>query len=464
MASITIRQLDEATKKKLRLRAARNGRSMEDEVRTLLRDAGEVTGRKILEEFEPPLRRGKRAPELPTSVRRALLIIGGGIAAYKSLDLIRRLKERNVHVRVILTKAAQQFVTPLSAGALVGERVFTDLFDQDSEFDVGHIRLARETDLIVVAPATADLIAKMANGLADDLASAVLLATRAKILLAPAMNPQMWAAKATQRNLAQLAADGVATVGPNEGEMAEANERGLGRMAEPLEIAAAAEKLLTPQGPLTGKRVLITSGPTHEPIDPVRYIANRSSGKQGHAIAAAAAAAGADVTLISGPVNVPDPQGVSVIHVESARDMLAAVEKALPVDVAIFAAAVADWRVANAGKEKIKKAPGARTPELSLAENPDILATIAHRKSNRPKLVIGFAAETQNVLNNARTKLAAKGCDWIVANDVSPRTGIMGGDRNTVTLVTEGGAENWPSQSKEDVARMLVTRIADSFK
>jgi phosphopantothenoylcysteine decarboxylase / phosphopantothenate---cysteine ligase len=464
MASITIRQLDEATKKKLRLRAARNGRSMEDEVRTLLRDAGEETDRRILEEFEPPRRRGKPVREAQASARRALLIIGGGIAAYKSLDLIRRLKERKVHVRVILTTAAQQFVTPISAGALVGERVFTDLFDQDSEFDVGHIRLSRETDLIVVAPATADLIAKMANGLADDLASAVLLATRAKILLAPAMNPQMWAAKATQRNLAQLAADGVATVGPNEGEMAEANERGLGRMAEPLEIADAAEKLLKPQGPLTGKHVLITSGPTHEPIDPVRYIANRSSGKQGHAIAAAAAAAGADVTLVSGPVNVPDPQGVSIIQVESARDMLVAVEKALPADVAIFAAAVADWRVANAGNEKIKKAPGARTPELSLTENPDILATIAHRKTNRPKLVIGFAAETQNVLGNAKAKLAAKGCDWIVANDVSPQTGIMGGDRNTVMLVTDRGAENWPPQSKEDVARMLVARIADTLK
>ncbi len=461
MASLTVRQIDEQLKRRLRLRAAKNGRSMEDEVRTLLREAADGPTRSSTDE---PAVRAPAPRAIPAGVKRVLLIIGGGIAAYKSLDLIRRLKERNVHLRVILTKAAQQFVTPLSAGALVGERVFTDLFDQDSEFDIGHIRLARETDLIVVAPATADLIAKMANGLADDLASAVLLATRSKILLAPAMNPQMWAAKATQRNLAQLAADGIDTVGPNEGEMAEANERGLGRMAEPLEIAAAAEKLLKPQGPLTGKRVLITSGPTHEPIDPVRYIANRSSGKQGHAIAAAAAAAGADVTLVSGPVNVPDPQGVSVIHVESARDMLAAVEKALPADVAIFAAAVADWRVANAGKEKIKKAPGARTPELSLTENPDILAAVAQRKSNRPKLVIGFAAETQNVLGNARTKLAKKGCDWIVANDVSPQTGIMGGDRNTVTLVTEDGAENWPPQSKEDVARMLVARIADTLK
>jgi phosphopantothenoylcysteine decarboxylase/phosphopantothenate--cysteine ligase len=408
-----------------------------------------------------PSRGSSNIAEQEGTNRRVLLIIGGGIAAYKSLDLIRRLKERNIDVRVILTKAAHHFVTPLSAGALVGERVFTDLFEVDGEFDVGHIRLAREADLVVVAPATADLMAKMADGLADDLASAVLLATRAKILLAPAMNPQMWAAKATQRNLAQLVADGIATVGPNEGEMAEANERGAGRMAEPLEIAAAAETLLKLQGPLSGKRVLITSGPTHEPIDPVRYIANRSSGKQGHAIAAAAAAAGADVALVSGPVTMPDPPGVSVVHVESAREMLAAVEKALPADIAIFAAAVADWRVANAGKEKIKKTSEARTPELSLTENPDILSAIAHRSKGRPKLVIGFAAETQNVTANAKAKLASKGCDWILANDVSPQTGIMGGDRNTIALVTRDGVENWPPQSKDDVARMLVARIAE---
>jgi phosphopantothenoylcysteine decarboxylase/phosphopantothenate--cysteine ligase len=408
-----------------------------------------------------PSRGSSNIAEQEGTNRRVLLIIGGGIAAYKSLDLIRRLKERNIDVRVILTKAAHHFVTPLSAGALVGERVFTDLFEVDGEFDVGHIRLAREADLVVVAPATADLMAKMAHGLADDLASAVLLATRAKILLAPAMNPQMWAAKATQRNLAQLVADGIATVGPNEGEMAEANERGAGRMAEPLEIAAAAETLLKLQGPLSGKRVLITSGPTHEPIDPVRYIANRSSGKQGHAIAAAAAAAGADVALVSGPVTMPDPPGVSVVHVESAREMLAAVEKALPADIAIFAAAVADWRVANAGKEKIKKTSEARTPELSLTENPDILSAIAHRSKGRPKLVIGFAAETQNVTANAKAKLASKGCDWILANDVSPQTGIMGGDRNTIALVTRDGVENWPPQSKDDVARMLVARIAE---
>ena len=403
---------------------------------------------------------------MPVDTKRVLLIIGGGIAAYKSLDLIRRLKERGIAVRCILTKAAEQFVTPLSASALVGERVFTDLFDLAGEFDVGHIRLAREPDLIVVAPATADLMAKLAGGHADDLATAVLLATTAKILLAPAMNPRMWANKATQRNLAQLIADGVALIGPNEGEMAEAYERGLGRMAEPLEIAAAAEKFLASEAvqPLRGKRVLITSGPTHEPIDPVRYIANRSSGKQGHAIAAAAAAAGADVMLVSGPVTVPDPPAVKVIKVETAREMLQAVEHALPVDVAIFAAAVADWRVANAGKQKLKKQAGKTTPELSLVENPDILATIAKRKTQRPKLVIGFAAETENVAANAKAKLASKGCDWILANDVSPQSGVMGGDRNTITLVRASGVEAWPPQSKDEVAATLIARIADALK
>jgi len=395
-----------------------------------------------------------------------LLIIGGGIAAYKSLDLIRRLKERGIAVRCILTKAAEQFVTPLSAGALVGERVFTDLFDPAGEFDVGHIRLARETDLIVVAPATADLMAKLAQGLAPDLATAVLLATHAKILLAPAMNPGMWFSKATQRNLAQVIADGATLIGPNDGEMAESGERGTGRMAEPLEIAAAAERLLNASGaqPLKGKRLLVTAGPTHEPIDPVRYIANRSSGKQGYAIAAAGAAAGADVTLVSGPVNLTDPSGVTLIKVETARDMLKAAEHALPVDIGIFAAAVADWRVANAGEEKIKKKAGQTTPELSLVENPDILASIAKRKSQRPKLVIGFAAETENVSANAKAKLASKGCDWILANDVSPETGIMGGDRNTIQLVTAQGIEAWPPQSKEDVAAMLIARIADTLK
>jgi phosphopantothenoylcysteine decarboxylase / phosphopantothenate---cysteine ligase len=467
MASLTVRQLDERLKKLLRLRAARHGRSMEDEVRSILREAADQTGREALDLIHPPNPKPGTPSARPAEadVKRVLLIVGGGIAAYKSLDLIRRLRERGLAVRCILTKAAEQFVTPLAAGALVGERVFTDLFDQAGEFEVGHIRLAREADLIVVAPATADLIAKIATGLASDLATAVLLATGAKVLLAPAMNPHMWANKATQRNLARLTADGFAFVGPNEGEMAELGERGLGRMAEPLEIAAAVEALLVSESaqPLKGRRILITSGPTHEPIDPVRYIANRSSGKQGHAIAAAAARAGAEVILVSGPVTVPDPPGVRVIKVESARDMLRAVEHALPVDVAIFAAAVADWRVANAGEQKIKKKAGHATPELSLVENPDILSTIAHRKTERPKLVIGFAAETENVAANAKDKLARKGSDWILANDVSPATGIMGGDRNTIQLVRASGIEAWPPQSKEDVAAMLIARIAEAL-
>ncbi|HEX9074041.1 MAG TPA: bifunctional phosphopantothenoylcysteine decarboxylase/phosphopantothenate--cysteine ligase CoaBC [Pseudolabrys sp.] len=470
MASLTVRQLDDRLKKLLRLRAARNGRSVEDEVRTILREAAEDAGREALDREPPtlPVRASVRnsRPAVAADTKRVLLIIGGGIAAYKSLDLIRRLKERGIGVRCILTKAAEQFVTPLSASALVGERVFTDLFDLAGEFDVGHIRLARETDLILVAPATADLMAKLAGGHADDLATAVLLATTAKILLAPAMNPRMWANKATQRNLAQLIADGVVLIGPNEGEMAEASERGFGRMAEPLEIAAAAERLLASEAvqPLRGKRILITSGPTREPIDPVRYIANRSSGKQGHAIAAAAAAAGAEVMLVSGPVTVPDPSGVKVIKVETAREMLQAVEHALPVDVAIFAAAVADWRVANAGEQKLKKQTGKTTPELSLVENPDILATIAKRKTQRPKLVIGFAAETENVTANAKMKLVSKRCDWILANDVSPQSGVMGGDRNTITLVRASGFETWPPQSKDEVAGMLIARIADALR
>jgi phosphopantothenoylcysteine decarboxylase / phosphopantothenate---cysteine ligase len=458
MASLTVRQLDEALKKQLRLRAARNGRSVEDEVRTILREAASDTE-------TPPAPAETKAVANHAEAKRVLLIIGGGIAAYKSLDLIRRLKERGVSVRCILTQAATEFITPLAAGAIVGDRVFTDLFDPQHEFDVGHIRLAREADLIVVAPATADLMAKMANGLANDLATAVLLATKAKILLAPAMNPAMWSHKATQRNLTQLIDDGVSTIGPNAGEMAESGERGLGRMAEPLEIAASAERLLGSDKtqPLKGKRILITAGPTHEPIDPVRYIANRSSGKQGYAIAIAAAQAGAQVTLVSGPVNLPKPPGVGVINVESAREMLAAVEGALPADVAIFAAAVADWRVANAGEQKIKKKAGQATPELSLTENPDILSTVAHRKIQRPQLVIGFAAETENVVANAKAKLEKKGCDWILANDVSPATGIMGGDRNTIQLVTAKGIEPWPPQSKEDVAAMLVTHIASAL-
>jgi phosphopantothenoylcysteine decarboxylase / phosphopantothenate---cysteine ligase len=470
MASLTVRQLDDRLKKLLRLRAARSGRSVEDEVRTILREAAEDTGREALDLIEPPSPPAKHGDPIarstaPVGAKRVLLIIGGGIAAYKSLDLIRRLKERGIAVRCILTKAAEQFVTPLSASALLGERVFSGLFDLAGEFDVGHIRLARETDLIVIAPATADLMAKLAGGHADDLATAVLLATTARILLAPAMNPGMWANKATQRNLTRLIGDGVALVGPNEGEMAEAHERGLGRMAEPLEIATAIEKLLlagTAQL-LLGRRVLLTSGPTHEPIDPVRYIANRSSGKQGHAIAEAAAAAGADVTLVSGPVNVPDPPGVKVVKVETAREMLQAVERALPVDVAIFAAAVADWRVGNAGEQKLKKQADRTPPEFSLLENPDILATIAKRKTQRPRLVIGFAAETENIVANAKAKLASKGCDWILANDVSLQSGVMGGDRNTITLVRTLGIESWKPQSKDEVAATLIARIADAL-
>jgi phosphopantothenoylcysteine decarboxylase/phosphopantothenate--cysteine ligase len=395
--------------------------------------------------------------------RRVLIIIGGGIAAYKSLDLIRRLQERGTRLRCILTGAAQHFVTPLSVGALCGERAYTDLFDPRSEFDVGHIRMARDTDMVVVAPATADLIARMAVGRADDLAAAVLLATDKPILLAPAMNPHMWAAKATQRNLAQLMADGVRLVGPNAGEMAERGEAGIGRMAEPLEIVAAIEAIMRSAGPLTGKRMLVTSGPTSEPIDPVRVIANRSSGKQGHAIAAAAAAAGADVVLVSGPVNLPDPPGLSVVRVETAQQMLAAVDNALPVDVAVFAAAVADWRPQRASQSKIKKQHG-RPPAIELVENPDILSTIAHRKSGRPRLVVGFAAETDHVVANAQAKLKKKGCDWILANDVSPETGVMGGDANTIHLVTADGVESWPPQSKDDVARALIERIAAALK
>ncbi|MGO4713680.1 bifunctional phosphopantothenoylcysteine decarboxylase/phosphopantothenate--cysteine ligase CoaBC [Bradyrhizobium sp. 2TAF24] len=466
MASLTIRKLDEALKAELRLRAARHGRSVEDEVRVILREAAggapEPTGAlpaSAAPRAETPLQRGTGRP-------RVTLIIGGGIAAYKSLDLIRRLKEQALEVRCVLTAAAQQFITPLSVSALAHDPCFTDLFDPRSEFDVGHIRLARDCDLVLVAPATADLMAKMANGHADDLASAILLATNRPILLAPAMNPLMWANAATRRNVAQLQRDGVRLIGPNAGEMAERGEAGVGRMSEPLEIAGAALALLRPPQPkpLAGKRILVTAGPTHEPIDPVRYIANRSSGKQGFAIAAAAAAAGAQVTLVSGPVNLPDPAGVTMRHVESARDMLAQVEGALPADVAIFAAAVADWRVANAGEQKIKKTAGA-LPTLSFAENPDILATISHRTEGRPGLVVGFAAETEHLIDNARAKLARKGCDWLVANDVSPAGGVMGGDRNTIHLLKRDSAaiDSWPAMTKDDVATTLVARIADAI-
>lgn len=391
--------------------------------------------------------------------QRILLIIGGGIAAYKSLDLVRRLQERGAIVRAVLTDAGAQFVTPLAVAAITGERVFTNLFDLAEEQDVGHIRLARDTDLIIVAPATADLMAKVANGLANDLATAALLATDRPVLIAPAMNPRMWSNAATQRNVARLRVDGFHFVGPNDGPMAERGESGPGRMAEPLEIAAAAEALLSAPQTLAGKRVLITSGPTHEPIDPVRVLANRSSGRQGHALAAAARRAGAEVILVSGPVSIQDPPGVEVVHVQTAREMLNAVERALPADIAIFAAAVADWRVAEESAAKMKKGAGG-PPQLALVENPDILATIAGRKTARPKLVVGFAAETQNVLENARGKLAKKGCDLIIANDVSPATGIMGGGCNSVHVVSKQGIDSWPSLPKEDVAARLIALLA----
>jgi phosphopantothenoylcysteine decarboxylase/phosphopantothenate--cysteine ligase len=474
VASLTIRKLDDAIRDALRLRAARNGRSVEDEVRVILREASQNNP-----SFAAPAPRAATqgraehpARNIAASLPRVTLIIGGGIAAYKALDLIRRLKERHIQVRCVLTRAAQHFVTPLTASALSNERCYTDLFDPGSEFDAGHIRLARDCDLIVVAPATADLMAKMAHGAADDLATAILLAAKGPILLAPAMNPLMWNNAATRRNVAQLERDGVAMIGPNAGEMAEAGEAGVGRMAEPLEIAAAAERFLRPAQPrpLAGQRVLVTAGPTHEPIDPVRYIANRSSGKQGYAIAAAAQAAGAEVTLISGPVELDDPTGVAVTHVESAREMLHRVEAALPVDIAIFAAAVADWRVANEGPQKLKKT-SAGMPPLQLVENPDILATISKLRDRRPRLVIGFAAETENLIENAKAKLARKGCDWIVANDVSPGSGVMGGDRNTVHLLIRDAndinvdikIESWPAMTKEEVANSLVARVAESL-
>jgi len=399
--------------------------------------------------------------------KRILLIIGGGIAAYKCLDLIRRLRERGHSVRTVMTASAQQFITPLAVGAISGDRVFTDLFDRADEHDVGHIRLSREADLVVVAPATADLLAKMACGLADDLASAVLLATDKPVLVAPAMNPRMWLNPATKRNVATLQADGIHFVGPNVGEMAEQGEAGPGRMAEPLEIVAAIEALLRksdPDLPLAGRHVVVTSGPTHEPIDPVRYIANRSSGKQGHAIAQAAAELGARVTLVSGPVTLPDPPGVRVVHVETAQQMLEAVRAALPADIGIFAAAVADWRVANASQQKIKKDKSSGTPTLKFVENPDILKTISERGPMRPGLVIGFAAETENVVELAIKKRRAKGCDWIVANDVSAEGGAMGGDRNTVHLITAQGTESWPPMAKIEVARRLVERAAEHLK
>ncbi|MBX8802764.1 bifunctional phosphopantothenoylcysteine decarboxylase/phosphopantothenate--cysteine ligase CoaBC [Ochrobactrum sp. MR28] len=455
MASITIRNLDEDVKEALRRQAAANGRSMEEEVRVLL--SGETQSPVPLPPASDPVAQSLKD-------KRILLIIGGGIAAYKVLDLIRRLKERGAQVRPVMTEAAQAFITPLSVGALAADHVYTDLFSREDEQDVGHIRLARDADLIVVAPATADRMAQMVAGLGGDLAAAILLARKIPVLIAPAMNPAMWNNPATQRNVKVLHQDGVHFIGPERGEMAEKGEAGTGRMSEPLQIVAKIEQLLLPPQylPLAGKKIIITSGPTHEPIDPVRYIANRSSGKQGHAIAAALARLGADVRLVAGPVTIPDPQGVTTIHVETARQMRDAVEAQLPADAAVMVAAVADWRTANAADQKIKKQAGEAAPSLQMVENPDILATIGHH-AQRPHLVIGFAAETQNVIENARKKLDKKGADWIVANNVSfaeDGSSVMGGDHNQVLVVSRDGVDEWPLLDKDEVAQRLAEKIA----
>lgn len=391
--------------------------------------------------------------------RRVLLVIGGGIAAYKSLDLIRRLQERGARVVPVMTKAAEEFVTPLSVSALAGSKVYRELFDLTDEAEMGHIQLSRSADLVVVAPATADLMAKMAHGVAGDLASTLLMATDKRVLIAPAMNVRMWDHAATQRNLETLTQDGVLVVGPDSGNMA-CGEYGPGRMAEVPQIVAAVEDALL-DGPLRGKHILVTSGPTHEPIDPVRYIANRSSGAQGTAIAQALAGLGARVTFVSGPADHPMPESVDVVRVETAAQMLAAVEKGLPADAAVFAAAVADWRVASASGSKIKKDGSGALPVLEFAENPDILATVSQKTEGRPTLVVGFAAETDDVIKHATAKRKRKGCDWIVANDVSPETGIMGGSENAVTLIHKDGSESWPRMGKQAVADRLAAKIAE---
>ncbi len=390
---------------------------------------------------------------------RVLLIVSGGIAAYKALELVRLLRRDAIAVTAVLTEGGAQFVTPISLQALTEDKVYTSLWSLTDESEMGHIQLSRAADLIVVAPASANMLAKMAAGLSDDLASTVLLATDTPVLVAPAMNVRMWSHPATVANLATLRARGVHVVGPDKGAMA-CNEYGFGRLSEPPAILAAIHALLHAPRPLAGRHALVTSGPTHEPIDPVRYIANRSSGRQGHAIAGALAALGARVTLVSGPVGIPDPPGVTVYRVETAAEMLAACTAALPADIAVCAAAVADWRVAHATGTKLKKLPGAAPPPLDLVVNPDILATLAAGPS-RPRLVVGFAAETNDVLAHAQAKRAGKGCDWIVANDVRPETGIMGGDTNEVHLVTQDGVETWPRMAKSEVALRLAQRIAD---
>ncbi|WP_097805560.1 bifunctional phosphopantothenoylcysteine decarboxylase/phosphopantothenate--cysteine ligase CoaBC [Pelagimonas varians] len=392
--------------------------------------------------------------------KRILLIIGGGIAAYKCLDLIRRLRERGAVVSPVMTRASEEFVTPLSVSALAGEEVHRDLFDLTKEAEMGHIQLSRVADLVLVAPATADLMAKMANGHANDLATTLLMATDTPVMMAPSMNVRMWDHPATQRNLMTLQGDGVAVVGPNEGDMA-CGEYGPGRMAEPMEIVAAVETALA-DGPLHGRRILVTSGPTHEPIDPVRYIANRSSGSQGTAIANALRSLGAEVIFVTGPAEAARPTGVQIIEIETAQEMRDAVLSSLPVDAGVFAAAVADWRVASASRSKIKKTK-AGLPVLEFAENPDILAEVSQMTDGRPGLVVGFAAETDDVVENATSKRVRKGCDWIVANDVSPETGIMGGSENAVVLISEDGSEAWPRMGKDAVAARLADRIAQTL-
>lgn len=407
-----------------------------------------------------------------TGETRVLLIVAGGIAAYKALELIRRLREREIKVRCILTKSGAEFVTPLSLSALTEDKVYGELFSLTDEAEMGHIQLSRDADLLVVAPATADLIAKMVGGQADDLASTALLATDKDVLIAPAMNVRMWEHPATQANMATLTSRGVAVVGPNEGDMA-CGEFGFGRMAEPNEIVEAVLKALggssaqASGGPLEGRSALVTSGPTHEAIDPVRYIANRSSGKQGHAIARALAGLGARTTLVTGPTQLSDPLGMEVVHIESAREMLAACEAALPADVAVCAAAVADWRVATQSDRKIKKTSGngaaADTPRLELTPNPDILAALSQRGNDRPGLVIGFAAETEEVVRQASEKRLRKACDWIVANDVSQGSGTFGGADNSVHVIDEEGVDSWERMNKSAVAERLAARIAGHF-
>lgn len=393
----------------------------------------------------------------PLAGKSILLIIGGGIAAYKAHELIRLLKTRGAGVHIILTKAAEQFVTPLSLSSLSGEKVYTSLFSLTDEVEMGHIQLSRVADLVVVAPATADLMAKMANGLADDLASTALLATDKRVLLAPAMNVRMWKHPATERNLETLRRDGISVVGPNDGEMA-CGEFGPGRMAEPNEILGAIADMLRPRAlPLAGRKVVITAGPTREPIDPVRFISNHSSGKQGYAIARAAVELGAETVLVSGPVSLPIPAGVQMMPVETAQDMLDVCKAEMPADIAIFTAAVADWRVATQSPEKLKKTASG-PPSLTLAENPDILATLS-RGPDRPRIVVGFAAETENVTENALQKLKRKGCDLVIANDVSKDSGVFGGDRNKVHLVSSAGVEHWPEMSKDEVARRLMEHL-----